>query len=826
MTPTLPSIALAPIHSVRRISRRLTAIAFALLSTATSLAAVPGAPAWGTPPTTSASTPVTLNWQAASGSPTSYSIRYRTSNSAETYIVVPGLPLTPRTYTVTGLNNFQSYQFQVAAVNGSGTTWGTFWHARPRPLIHTSGLHAGGQVNAIVRGSPLIMIAGCDVAGFQRSADGGITWRQSSQGVFASNGTRAVAALAYHAGSNTFFGLCGGGGTGHFWASTDNGVSWTNKHSGTDIYADANSGNYPREVGRLIAVENANTLYLGANSNGVRKSTNGGTSWTGLNATLNTKNVVGIALDAGFVFAAVRGEGVYRCTTSGGSLTRFTGTNSPGSAEEVFMLGGRLYVAAGTGGIRRLDSATTAGAAATWKNLGVGGGTASWCALDGYVDGSNHVLVVGNSNAEQLGATGRYTTVKKCANAEAASGWSWVDISSATTTTVNLTMAAGNGETYWRVDPAKGEGFAADWGDDKRIDGSSFNIDQIHIDPDDHDRIHVVGQMGIWRTLDSGVSWMPAVIGLSNAVLNNVVVDPAAPGRVYVGDTDNALWISDDYGETLSYAAKAPNASKVTIFAMDVDTNGLVYVGLEKPTTGNGGLWSYNRSTQTWTEIAGSNGTLRANSGNNSIHGVKVRHISGTRVILAAVANSGLWRLSGSGAWTRVQSSTMANLGGAVKNMPFAWATNSLVFFYDQHTGVWRSTNQGQNWTNIWSQTYSSQYVGSLAMRTNTTQLFATTDAGLYRLDGADAGTPTVVALSVANPGKLTAVGDTLWVAGRATPTSTADVKLHRSTNGSTFTTFTSNYYEGATGTVAAIAADAGRQYIVASGMGITVSDN
>lgn len=825
--------ALEAVRSSRafRATVRLATIALAIFSTA-SLHAAAAAPTWAATPATPGDTTMLLDWNAASGAAT-YRVRYRTSESPEAFTAIIGLPLTSTSYTVTGIANQKSYEFQVGSADSANVvTWGALHHARPRASLHTSGLHAGGQVNGIVRAAPGFMVAATDVGGFQRSIDGGVTWRQASVGIHIDNGTHAAAAVSYHAGSGTLYGLSGGG-SGFFYKSTDNGTTWVHQYTGNDIRADANSADYPRDVGRLIAIEpgNANTVYIATAANGVRKSTNGGTSWTALTSVLNGQLVNGVALDGGFLYAAVAGIGVYRCPTGGGAPTLFNGTSAPTNPEEILVLGGRLYVASNTAGIRRLNSAATAGASTAWTNLNVGGGTAAWCAIDGYISGTNHVIVVGNSNAEPL-PTGRYTTVKKCTNAQAASGFTWTDISSATTTTVDIAMAAGNGETYWRTDATKGLGLGAGWGPDKRIDGSSFNVDQIQIDPDNTNKIHVVGQMGMWRTLNGGTSWQPAVVGLSNAVVNTIATDPINPGRVYVGDTDNGLWISDDYAESVSYVTKAPNAAKGTVFALDVDMNGLAYVGLESP---GGGAWSYNRSTQTWTELSGANGqTLRdiAGPAGRTVHGIGVQHLSGTRVVLAAIEGSGIWRLAAGGNWTRVQSTTMNGVGTSTKTMPFAWpSTNKqLVYFFDQSTGVWRSINAGQSWTNIWSTGFSSQFAGSIALRSGSnSQLYVTTSNTLYRLNNADTANPaTATDLGIHNAGKLAAYNDTLWIACYADGpggTATDPVKLFKY-NGTTFTPFTSTYYEGAMGRVTGLAVDANRQYVTSGPMGITVSEN
>ncbi|MCX7014460.1 MAG: fibronectin type III domain-containing protein [Candidatus Sumerlaeota bacterium] len=801
----------------------LLPLVMAALSFRLAMAAAPGAPAWGDPATEPGDLQMTLNWLAASGDPISYQVRYRTSNSAEPYTTITDLPLSPTTYTATGLENHHSYAFEVGAANGSGTTWSAVRHDRPHGISHPSGLHAGGQVDGIVRVSDTILVANADVAGIQRSVDGGETWYQSSLGIPQDTGARAVASATYHSGSGTLYAAAGNDTQGNFYKSTDTGVTWSRVHYGADITVQATGTVYPRSVGKLIAVDPAdvNTVYLGTLT-GIKKSTNGGQNWS----TLALSGVVirGLVLDGGFLFAAAEGVGVYRVTPAG-AATQFTGGANPTNPEEILPLGGSLYVAANTGGIRRLENASAAAADTAWTNLNIGTTTAKWCAIDGYINGSSHILVVGNCAPEERGSSGRYTTVMKCTNAEAASGFNWVNISSAATTTVDIALAAGNGETWWRCDPAKGVGCAASWSKEKRLDGTQFGIDQILINPADTNTIHVVGQMGMWRTKDGGAAWQPAVIGAGLAVHNSVAVDPNHPGYVYVGDTDNGLWCSFDHARSVAYIARPPTGAKPLVRGVDVDgANGDVYVAVgDDP---DGAVWRFTPSSKTWTEPAGTDGkSLLDKTSGKTPHGVEVEYPAGSQVILAAVEGSGIWRLAAGGSWVLTGGGPPISSPND-KGTPFAWPSGtSLAYYYDHSTGVWRSTDSGQNWTKIWNKT-SGKNSGSLAVPpTDTTKLFVATDSAFYRLDYADT-TPVVNNLGVANPAACACgANGALWVTGSASSSGTDDVFLRRSTDWSAFTTYSSAYYQGAAGFAVQLAVEPDFEYTAVSTMGTIVSE-
>lgn len=816
-------------HGTRAGATVLIGVAATIWVSSLPLRGAPEAPSWANPPTVPGHTQITLQWLDAAGTFSSYSARCRTSNSGEAWTTVTGIPLTSNTYTFTGLNNQRSMEFQVGADDGSVTTWNAVRHKRARGASHTSGIPGGGQVNAIVKASSGIMIVGGDVSGFQRSLDAGETWYQASTGVHRANATRNVAALAHHSASATTYGVTGTAGIGYFWRSLDNGATWSKRYEGAGAAVEANSGVYPRKVGRLIAIEpsDVNAVYLGTLGGGVKKSVDGGVTWSQL--MLAGVTIRGIALANGYVYAATDGAYVYRCTTSGASVTQFVGGNAPSTPEELVVVANALYTASNTAGILRLDNASTASATAAWVNLNIGTTTAAWCAIDGYVNGSDHVIVVGNSKPEQLGTTGRYTTVMKCTNAQAGSGFNWLNISSAATTTVSIAMAAGNGETYWKVDPAKQENFRypPDVTTNKRLDGNSFSIDQIVIDPTNKNKIHVVGQMGMWRTLNGGTTWQPCVLGLSTPVLNCVALDSSHPGRVFFGDTDNGLWVSDDRGESMSYASMPTGlADKPTVCCLDVDpTTGLVYVAIGTSVGAN--IYSYDRTTRTWNKILGADGlSLKDKISGKEIKGVGVKQVAGSRVLMAAVDGAGLWRLADGGNWTQVQSDIVFGVASSLKSLPFTWSSinPSLIFFYDPPTGVWRSNDAGETWSEIWVKSSGVIYAGSLALRSDATTLFVSTDSGLYRLDSAQA-TPTIANLPITYPGKLAMEGDSLWVTGRADESGTSTVNLHHSTDGISFTTYTFPYYTGAAGFPMGLAVEPGYQYLAGHSLGIVVSN-
>ena len=138
-------------------------------------------------------------------------------------------------------------------------------------------------------------------------------------------------------------GLLLGTHTGLF-RSQDGRKSWqrvalSGTHTHLDVMAIALDPNDPR------------VIYVGSHEVGVLKSTDGGTTWTEMNAGLTGLDVHGLAVDptkAGKVHAAVRdkGEGVYRTADGGTKWTRVD--DGPGGEVKVLA---SVNIPTGMGGI-------------------------------------------------------------------------------------------------------------------------------------------------------------------------------------------------------------------------------------------------------------------------------------------------------------------------------------------------------------------------------------------------------------------------------------------------------------------------------------------
>src|SRR5262249_25325403 len=152
---------------------------------------------------------------------------------------------------------------------------------------------------------------------------------------------------------------------------------------------------------------------------------------------------------------------------------------------------------------------------------------------------------------------------------------------------------------------------------------------------------------------------------------------------------------------------------------------------------GGGEVWSRPQDQPSnWTPLG-----LKAKTGGKVAIGLAaLDDAAGTRVLLAAVWGSGLWRHDGT-TWTNRNASIGAS-GSAGNQIPVTYYGNGLAFVYDRKTRIWRSNNYGGARTLIWAKTSNDYLSGTVAYDTTRPgRLWVSTAGKLYQLGGTDSGT-------------------------------------------------------------------------------------
>lgn len=234
------------------------------------------------------------------------------------------------------------------------------------------------------------------------------------------------------------------------------------------------------------------------------------------------------------------------------------------------------------------------------------------------------------------------------------------------------------------------------------LDGGGF-VNVVAVDPQDPNLLVAGGDVsGLHRSVDGGVSWSPANVGLWN--LNqfhvaDVQFSTAVPGRVYAavgyrGQPGGGLMASDDDGATWRLVSD------------DVQFSGANNGGVGGlPSThprSTGDLLVLSDQDRTMTAATFDQGVLRSTDGGASwqllglassyLRGAVADPVSPADVLVAAYGD-GLYRVSGSGAVTAI--------AGSPQRTEELAAIGSDVFAAAGTDGVFRSGDGGRTWQNV-----------------------------------------------------------------------------------------------------------------------------
>lgn len=504
-----------------------------------------------------------------------------------------------------------------------------------------SVIHGAGFQNVIAAhpSTPGILLSGGDVAGIQRTTDGGDNWVPVNTGLWTATHLK-IAGFAWSAANPLHvlagYGYQGGGGL--LW-SQDGGITWGVKVSGANGPQFSGSTNpkpptptspgnleHPRSTGDVLIWDESGTgvVYAGTYNTGVQRASinkstgagGGSGTWTtiglaqevtayGTGQRTVTYYIRGMCLVGTTLYVAAlateastnpadqyttriwqAGSRVYRITNAGTSPVVTRLNNSPPEPEEIIHVSGgapaaRLYVASRhltNGGVFRADPAVTVSSDPVWDNISASPAVAAdmYCTVFGYVSGTDHIVFASNV----LGGAGDSTfgpSIVRSNNANGATP-TWATMVASNGSNIKSTVNDAGGETWWLI-PVNG------WlrpGKSGYV-GTKFLLND--------GKLYSAGRSCVWRTANPTASppdWYPIVRGMGVTICRVVEADPTEAGIVYVGNTDwgfftspddlivHATMVNNDPGdEEITGLTIHPVSGKVYLTGGGRDANGL-----------------------------------------------------------------------------------------------------------------------------------------------------------------------------------------------------------------------------------------------------------
>ena len=221
-------------------------------------------------------------------------------------------------------------------------------------------------------------------------------------------------------------------------------------------------------------------------------------------------------------------------------------------------------------------------------------------------------------------------------------------------------------------------------------------------------------QGGIWKTTSAGVTWYPVFDQVTSVdSVGAIQVAPSKPEIVYAGAGDpiggslgNGMWKSTDAGKTWQHIGLEDSVKITSILVDPTDPNLVVVSTLGDATHHGGGVSRSTDGGQTWTSVLKADGY----DGTRDLQYA----FDDPKVMLAAVQGTGGERGAG---------------GGRAKSKP---------------AQVFKSTDEGQTWTQIKIPPFEGRVAVAIAMHTNAQRFYIVgsnldNGSGLFRSD--DGGT-------------------------------------------------------------------------------------
>ena len=552
------------------------------------------------------------------------------------------------------------------------------------------------------------------------------------------NGISRISQMKFHPlNSSKLYAVSARGG---LFFSNNNGSSWV-VAAGTDIMP------FMRLASVCIDYTNDNIIYLGTgdanyyfSGSGVYKSTNGGTTFTA--TTLTSKLVVEMLMDPNdhnSIIAATN-AGIYKTTNAGSTWTLKSANLAFYSMVYKKNSSGRTIYAATVSNFYK-----SADYGETWTQV-----TNGIYVPSGYSTGGGCRIAVtpADTNIVYLAMVAKNGTIFKSTDGAS----SFIAMKDAATPNLtayeNTTASTGQGDYNLAlcIDPTNsntvyigsqnvwksGNGGAAwtmvaNWYDKVHTD-----IHQLIFNPYNSSQLYDVNDGGVWLSTDAGANWSPKSDGIFGYEIYRSNSSPTRSDMISVGTQDNGelysagnRWYTNRGGDWTSVSAFDYSYNSANVYYYSNGRRRNVITGSEGsynlPITSLQDIAFYrgqpdlafaakgdiyrttnlSAASPTWTKITSINKTIMA---------VYVSYADSNKLYVITNDQNiyiSTNALSASPTFTQYALPYATNIGASVTAIKSA----PSILYAVLNTRVYRSTDNGANWTNISSNLPSVSYV-------------------------------------------------------------------------------------------------------------------
>lgn len=613
---------------------------------------------------------------------------------------------------------------------------------------------------------PDTFLLGGDIEGPFKTTDGGKTYRRVSEGLANSAAPAGVYAsqdFAYDPGNPDTVFLAGWSGV---YRSTDGAESWTLVLPEPPLFGESGDSFSAVAVSphdsNIVLAGNGNPFTNQEGAASIMRSADGGTSWASidLSGIFNGTDVVfhTIVFDpgtSGVVYAAT-GEGILKSSDNGSSWA-LKNSGLP-TADDGARPAANHLVGAVKDGQHILFTALLTNGKQSWNAAGIyrsTDGAETWVDISGdlpqFGDESNMAYSYWRVTVDPFDPDNLIVGTRR--------EWAWDQIG------VYRTSAGLNSDTSsiswtWLWDPSNFSSSIVNWG---WLDPDWWKDQHVHFlgySPLTEGRV-ITGSDNVYISNDHGSTWDEAYLtdngdgtfsttGLELMVTYDATVDPTNRDIVWVGYDDMGLFKSEDGGTSFRRMDAEQNAAALS------ETDCACQVVVD-PADGNtlymvrhGGDEEFNRNWSTGyvyksTDAGGSWAQLGASvlEGGRPYLLMLPGGDTGTRTLLAGIYGKGLYRSTDSGEnWVAVTT----DIDSADQKQIWSLAAGTEAIYLgtadmssndSTYTGaVYRSTDQGVNWSRLTGSTVPTGQVLALSIASDATLYAATTTSNNWLQTG------------------------------------------------------------------------------------------
>jgi hypothetical protein len=512
----------------------------------------------------------------------------------------------------------------------------------------------GGTVRTIVIDptNTQTVYAGTQDNGIYKSINGGASWTSIGKGVLS---TLIMAIAIDPSNSQTLY----TNGFGVVYKSTDGGTTWSGLPIGvsTSVYS--------------IAVDHANSqiVYAGAN-NGIFKTIDGGKSWVSIYNKINTA-FLPLSVDQ-----------------SNSKIIYAGATYSNGST--------------GSGLYKSIDGGVTWAA-----NAGVSNTIINSLAIDPT---DSRIVYVGTANG-----------IFKSTNG----GTDWASINSTAGGTIVIDPSD-HQKIYVAVfeKVIKSNDGGGTWTSVYNKSATSFM--SLALDPTASQTLYVGAWSGdISKTTNGGASWQPVDMGIADTNVRSLAIHPAAPQTIYAGTYGRGVFKSTNGGASWVAVNNGMWVGNASFYTVAIDpTNYLTLYA-----SAGGSLYKTVNGALSWSAIGantvGNVGAIAIDQTNSQLIYVGTSNGSSTKYEIFKSSDGGA-------SWTSANSGIPLNT--TVRSLAIDPNNNQTIYAGTDGQGVFKSTDGGNSWVPVNNGLVTNDSVYSIILDpTNSLTIYlATWSNGLY----------------------------------------------------------------------------------------------